>query len=91
MNRDFVLITAPSQRRDGIHGPRLGVTVSRKIGGAVQRNYVKRRIREWFRQARPGLPDLDLVVIGRRGCAQRSGCEIAESLESLSRRGRGRR
>jgi ribonuclease P protein component len=48
--------------------PRLGIVTARKIGGAVQRNRVKRLCRECFR----GWPDLlppgvDLVVIARQG------------------------
>lgn len=47
---------------------RLGITASRKVGGAVKRNRVKRRVREWFRRGQGGLaPELDLVVIARRG------------------------
>jgi ribonuclease P protein component len=47
---------------------RLGLVVSRKIGGAVQRNRVKRLCRECFR-AWPDLlpPGIDLVVIARPG------------------------
>ena len=65
----FVLLVA---RRDSAHGPaqRLGVTVSRKVGGAVVRNRVKRRIREWFRHTRPKLRQgIDLLVIGRSAAA----------------------
>jgi ribonuclease P protein component len=47
---------------------RLGLVVSRKVGGAVQRNRVKRRCRECFRTW-PDLlpPGVDLVVIARPG------------------------
>ena len=42
---------------------RLGITATRKIGNAVQRNRVKRRLREIFRRNRTDLvPPLDLVI-----------------------------
>lgn len=49
-------------------GPRLGITVSRKVGGAVVRNRLKRRIREIYRRNpdRAGL-EHDLIVIARVG------------------------
>ena len=40
---------ARAVRPAGCAASRLGITVSRKVGGAVVRNRVKRRIREWFR------------------------------------------
>lgn len=49
-------------------GPRLGITVSRKVGGAVTRNLLKRRIREVFRR-HPNRPHFgcDLLVIAKPG------------------------
>lgn len=45
---------------------RLGLTVSRKVGGAVVRNKVKRRVREFFRTRRHLFPiGIDLSVIAR--------------------------
>jgi ribonuclease P protein component len=67
-------------------GAVLGITVSRKVGTAVQRNRVKRRIREWFRHNRAALPgEVVLVVIARRGAAELSRAETERELGSLLR------
>jgi len=51
--------------------PRLGITASRKVGNAVARHALKRRIRELFRRwdRRRLLPALDLVFHLKPGCA----------------------
>ncbi len=50
---------------------RLGVSVSKKVGGAVERNRVKRVLREQFAQVAATLPTcVDVVVIARPGCAE---------------------
>jgi ribonuclease P protein component len=85
-----VFVRAPEGEQEARAEPRLGITVSRKVGNAVARNHVKRRVREWFRRERARVaPGSELVVIGRRGAAELSGAEIASSLdEALERASR---
>jgi len=51
---------------NGLPYPRLGISASRRLGGAVVRNRWKRFLREAFRLSRPQLPSgIDLIVIPR--------------------------
>jgi len=58
-------------------GARIGITASRKVGNAVVRNRIKRRVREWYRRHRCELRgDEDVVVIARKPAARLAGVEI---------------
>jgi ribonuclease P protein component len=66
---------------------RLGITVSRKVGGAVERNRVKRWVRESYRRLRfLAPPGLDLVVIARPGAPGIGLPATRAELEALLRR-----
>jgi ribonuclease P protein component len=62
-NRHLVLYSFPNLSAER---PRLGLSVSRKVGGAVERNRVKRLLREAFAHVEPGLgAGQDIVVVAR--------------------------
>jgi ribonuclease P protein component len=65
--RYLVLYSFPREEADG-QGPRLGLAVSRQLGGAVERNRLKRRLRAAFDEVAEGLPtENDYVLIARPG------------------------
>lgn len=81
-DRFFTLVYAPGP------GPsaRLGLAVSRKVSRlAVQRNRIKRLVREAFRR-RPGLPAVDLVVMARPGAAACDNEQLSTSIDALIER-----
>ncbi len=80
----FVLLVRPRGDDDPAMG--VGFTVTKKIGGAVIRNRMKRRFRVLAREILPesGTPGTDHVVIGRAGGLERDyallGAEFRKAL-----------
>ena len=85
----FVLLVR--DRGDGEPGMRIGITVTKKIGGAVVRNRMKRRFRALARELLPGggIRGADHVLIGRAGGVERPfddlRAELAKALRKLTR------
>ena len=68
-------------------GPRLGITVTRKVGGAVVRHRIKRRIREIYRRwsQRRQLPPYDLLVHVKPSTKQADFATLETEIQRLLR------
>jgi len=75
------------EQEDGATGPRVGFTVTRKVGGAVERNRIRRRLKEALRAAGPleAEGDHDYVLIARREALARSFAALLEDLRRAFR------
>ena len=86
----FVLLVRDRKDEDPLM--RVGFTVTKKIGGAVIRNRMKRRFRALAREIVParGFPGADHVMIGRSKGVERDFAllrtELAGALDKLRRR-----
>ncbi|MFQ5349762.1 MAG: ribonuclease P protein component [Thermoanaerobaculia bacterium] len=94
--REFLTCYRRGRRRHGsllilyahpnaLHHPRLGITASRKVGGAVLRHRLKRRIREVYRRwsGRTSLPAMDLVVHVKPAARESEYATLRQDLERL--------
>ena len=77
-NRQFVIymLEKPEQKHF-----RVGISVGKKIGNAVARNWVKRRIRQSLTELKPQLKqDCDFLVIARPSASGMSTAEVKQHL-----------
>ncbi len=58
--------------------PRFGISIGRTFGSAVERNRIKRKLREAFRLIRCELPPCDIVCVPKRPAAQLTVTELKE-------------
>lgn len=80
-NEYFRIHHAPSDQ------PRLGLAVSRRVSKrAVERNRIRRQIRESFRLRRPDLEPSDYVVVARTAAAGTDGRQLRTALDELWQR-----
>lgn len=78
-----LLFPAPADRR------RLGLVVSTKVGNSVERNQVKRWLREVFRKERELLPErVDLVLIAKKGAPDAGHAALLAEFREVARKAR---
>jgi ribonuclease P protein component len=84
----FLVFILP--QKEPLAPPRLGITVSKKVGGAVVRNRVKRLLREAFRRHKTLFPmGLDIVFVAKQAAAKSELGDVTRELERLCRKLQG--
>ncbi|MEM9861518.1 MAG: ribonuclease P protein component [Myxococcota bacterium] len=80
--KHFLVVQAPGEAPH----PRLGVTVTKKVGNAVARNRIKRLLREFFRRHRDWFAGgVDVVFIAKRGAHILSQAQLLEEMTRARR------
>ena len=80
-NRYIVIYCRPNR----LGHNRLGLTVSTKLGHAVVRNRIRRRLREIYRQNEQSLKQgFDLVVVARTACVEASFSSLSSAFALLA-------
>ena len=79
-NDCFIVFFKPGK----LDGSRLGVTVTRKVGKAAQRNRIKRLVREFFRLNRQHLnQNWDINIVAKSKAADLSSEKVSRFLQDL--------
>lgn len=81
-HRNFLILATPNN----LGHARIGLVFAKKnLKLSVQRNRIKRQVRETFRH-QPDLPGMDIIVLGRQGLAVLDNQTVQASLNSLWQR-----
>lgn len=85
--RYFRCVFRPADAADAANGARLGLAISRKVDPrAVERNRLKRLVREWFRHHRGSFAAGDLVVSGKFEARGVEPAHLFADLDVIARR-----
>ena len=84
--RNFLVIS----RRNDVKFCRVGAVASKQVGKAVERNRVKRLIREFFRRNKDKLlPGTDYIIVGRKGAQDLDYGQVVQELSPVLQVRRG--
>lgn len=79
----FLILARPN----GLPHPRLGLVVAKKhLNLAVERNRIKRLVREHFRMQQEALSGVDMIVLSRKGLAELSNGDFTHQLQQQLKR-----
>ncbi|SNS56392.1 ribonuclease P protein component [Pseudomonas segetis] len=74
-------------RNNDLDHPRLGLVIGKKsVKLSVERNRLKRQIRETFRQSQDNLTGWDIVIVARKGLGDLENVELAQQFNKLWKR-----
>ena len=80
-NRNFIVYVLPKENQPHF---RIGISVGKKVGNAVKRNDVKRKIRASIFELREEIqPDLDFIVIARPSVSTLTSQEVYSNLKHV--------
>lgn len=78
-NRNLVIY----YRNNGLEHHRIGFSVSKKVGNAVVRNRIKRRLRSYLQQEADIVNHYDIVLIAKESCKDKDYHELGASVQHL--------